>query len=97
MPRLISIVPANDGVHKYTANFEDGTKTKFGASGYMDYIKHYKVDKLKAKIRKQAYLIRHRATEDWNNRKSAGALSRWILWNLPTLEASIADYRRRFP
>jgi len=23
-------------------------------------------------------------------------LSRWILWNLPTKEASIADFKKRF-
>jgi hypothetical protein len=28
--------------------------------------------------------------------KSAGALSRWILWNKPTLAASIKDYKKRF-
>jgi hypothetical protein len=97
MPRLLSIEPANDGIHKYTATFEDGTKTKFGATGYMDYIQYYKQDKLKAKVRKQAYLVRHRSNETWNDRTSAGALSRWLLWNLPTLEQSIADFKRRFP
>jgi hypothetical protein len=101
MPKLVSVKPANDGKHKYTATFlkEDGKEiqTKFGAEGYMDFIQYNKVDKLKAQVRKQAYLIRHRNNENWNDRTSAGALSRWILWNLPTLEASIADFRRRFP
>jgi len=27
---------------------------------------------------------------------SAGALSRWILWNKPTIEASKADFKKRF-
>jgi hypothetical protein len=97
MPRLISVLPSNDGKHKYTATFEDGTTTKFGAAGYMDYIQYYKEDKLKACLRKMSYIRRHRANENWNDRKSAGALSRWILWNLPSLKASIADFRRRFP
>ena len=101
MPKLQSIKPANDGKHKYVATFVDADgkekRTKFGAVGYMDFIQYSKQDKLKAKIRKQAYLIRHRNREDWNDRTSAGALSRFILWNLPTLEASIADFRKRFP
>jgi hypothetical protein len=97
MPKLVSVKPANDGKHKYVASFDDGSNVKFGATGYMDYIQYYKEDKLKAKVRKQAYLIRHRSTESWNDRKTAGALSRWILWNLPTLEASISDFKRRFP
>ena len=100
MPKLVSVKPANDGKHKYIATFlSDGKEIykKFGAVGYMDYIQYYQQDKLKAKVRKQAYLMRHRSREDWNDRTSAGALSRYILWNLPTLEASIADFRKRFP
>ena len=34
--------------------------------------------------------------ENWNDYMSAGSLSRWILWNKPTLTASIQDYMRRF-
>ena len=36
------------------------------------------------------------ASEDWNDVTSAGALSRWILWNKPTIEASKADFKKRF-
>jgi len=39
---------------------------------------------------------RHRTRENWNNPMSAGSLSRWILWNKPTLKASISDYKRKF-
>jgi hypothetical protein len=49
-----------------------------------------------SKERKKLYLKRHKSREDWNDPKSAGALSRWILWNKPTLEASIKDYIKRF-
>ncbi len=79
---------------KYMAIFYDGEKkiktTHFGASGYTDYIKSGDEKK------KKAYLDRHRANENWNDYKSAGSLSRWILWNKKTLSASIADYRNRF-
>jgi hypothetical protein len=34
--------------------------------------------------------------ENWKDPTSAGALSRWILWNKPTFKASLADYKRRF-
>jgi hypothetical protein len=30
--------------------------------------------------KKNAYLARHRARENWDDIMSAGALSRWILW-----------------
>lgn len=69
----------------------DRTKTvAFGAKGMSDFTQHKDTD------RKQLYLARHRARENWNNPTSAGSLSRWILWNKPSLRSSIADYKRRF-
>jgi hypothetical protein len=76
---------------KWRMIFEDGTHTDFGATGYQSYPDH------KDPVRKELYLDRHRNNENWNDPKSAGALSRWILWNLPTIEASFKDYKRRFP
>ena len=46
--------------------------------------------------RKRLYLIRHKARENWNDPVTPGALSRWILWNKPTIEASVRDFRSRF-
>ena len=91
--KLISITKATDGKHKYQALFDiDGKKktTKFGAVGYDDFI----ITKNVAK--KEAYLARHKVRENWNDPTSAGALSRYILWNEPTLAASIKDYKRHF-
>jgi hypothetical protein len=76
---------------KWRMIFDDGTHTDFGATGYLSYPDH------KDPVRKELYLDRHRKNENWNDPKSAGALSRWILWNLPTIEASFKDYKRRFP
>lgn len=64
--------------------------THFGASGMDDYTK------TRDKAQKQRYLKRHRRNENWNNPLSAGALSRWILWNKETRGASISDFKRRF-
>lgn len=64
--------------------------THFGASSYSDYTIH------KSDERKNRYLNRHRANENWDEYWTAGALSRWILWNKKTLEASIQDYKNRF-
>ena len=73
----------------------DGKKIKtthFGASGYTDFIKSGGDED-----RKKRYLARHtRNNEDWNDYMSAGSLSRYILWNLPTLSASITSYKKRF-
>ena len=75
----------------FSSKDENRTKTvHFGASGYSDFPSH------KDKQRKERYLTRHRATENWNDPTTAGSLSRWILWNKTSLAVSIADYKRRF-
>ena len=79
--------------------FDDGkTKTThFGAKPYMDYTLYNKRDgKIMANAKKRAYLERHKVNEDWNDYTSAGSLSRWILWNKPTVRASISDFKKRF-
>ena len=74
-------------------SYPETTRTKtihFGSAGMDDYtIK-------KDKAQKQRYLDRHRKRENWNLPDTAGALSRWILWNKETREASIRDYKKRF-
>jgi hypothetical protein len=87
----MKLVKSTDGIHKWVAEFDDGTQTRFGAAGMDDYTI------TKDEKRRTLYLIRHAKNENWRDPKSAGALSRWILWNLPTIEASLRDYRRRFP
>jgi len=88
---------AGDGVHKFKAVFNDGTSTKFGATGYGDYIHYHRESPAKGEIKKSAYIARHSVNESFNSGKTAGSLSRWILRNKPTLSASVADYKRRFP
>ena len=62
----------------------------FGAKGMSDFTIH------KDPKRKERYLKRHKVNENWNKPDTAGALSRWILWNKPTLSASIKDFKTRF-
>ena len=62
----------------------------FGDSRYDDYTTHG------SRSRKEDYIRRHAAREDFENPMTAGALSRWILWNKKTIGASVADFRRRF-
>lgn len=93
--RLKSLKRSRNPAKKFDATFEypDGhTKTtSFGARGMSDFTKH------KDTRRKQRYLTRHgHMGEDWNDPTTAGALSKWILWNKPSFRASVADYKRRF-
>ena len=64
--------------------------THFGAAGMDDYTK------TKDKEQKKRYLDRHRKRENWDDPMTAGALSRWILWDKETKAASISSYKKRF-
>ena len=79
---------------KLVAIFESSTgrikNVNFGAAGMSDYTIH------KDRLRKQRYLDRHSKNEHWNNPLTPGSLSRWVLWNKPSLKTSIADYKRQF-
>ena len=91
----VEIKPSTQKTKKLMAIFYDdnGKKIKtvhFGSAGMSDFTIH------KDKERKERYLDRHRKRENWNEPMTAGALSRWILWNKPTLKASITDYKKRF-
>ena len=98
--RLVSIKPSSNNDKKLMATFERDNgrtiTTHFGAKGLKDFTIYSKVDKQLAKEKKASYLARHRVNENWNDSTSAGALSRWVLWNLPTQEASISDFKKRF-
>lgn len=90
----VDLFPSPNKDKKYTVIiYNDDTKIKtlhFGASGYSDYTTH------KDDSRKQAYLTRHKSNEHWSDIKTAGFWARWILWNLPTFQASINDTEKRF-
>tara|TARA_Y100001938_G_C8062802_1_gene418349 strand:- start:850 stop:1137 length:288 start_codon:yes stop_codon:yes gene_type:complete len=90
----VQIRKSTDPKKKLMAIFtENGKKVKtthFGSRGMDDFTK------TKDEAQKKRYLDRHRKRENWSAPKTAGALSRWILWNKPTRAASIADFKRRF-
>jgi hypothetical protein len=88
--KLLSVKKSTAKNKKYTAIFDDGTSTHFGLQGSSTYIDH-KDDK-----KKDAYIARHKVNENWNDPKSAGYLSYYLLWNKTTLSASIADFKKRF-
>jgi hypothetical protein len=93
-PKKVVIKKSTKPEKKLMAVFQlDNGRTRtthFGASGMSDFPTH------RDKERKQRYLKRHRRNENWNAPMTAGALSRWILWNKETRAASISDYKRRF-
>ena len=64
--------------------------THFGASSSSDYTLHGD------EKRKRNYLQRHRTAENWQDYKSAGSLSRYVLWELKSKSSAIKAYKRRF-
>ena len=71
----------------------DGKKTiHFGAEGYSDFTKH------KDDARKDNYISRHKKNENWGKTgvDTAGFMSKKLLWNKPTLEASVNNLNKRF-
>lgn len=87
---------------KYQITLDDNGKehnVSFGATGYRDYPTWYKEKGgIVAEIHKESYLKRHGPTETWSAEGilTPGFWSRWVLWSRPTVDASLADVRRRF-
>lgn len=93
--RLKTIRKSHKKEKKWDAVFvkPDGKEktVPFGARGMSDYTKH------KDKTRKQRYINRHSGMgETFTDPIKAQTLSRFILWNKPTFQASLKDYKRRF-
>ena len=88
----VVITPSKNKNKKFDAVI-DGKKTvSFGASGYSDYTKHKDND------RKNKYIDRHKSNEDWTKSgiRTAGFYSKHVLWNKPTIEASINDLNKKY-
>jgi len=93
--KLIHIVSSRRAGKKFVARFKNKKTGRFknvhfGGKGYSDYTKH------KDPERKERYLKRHKKNENWQDPTTPGALSRWVLWNLPTFDASVNDFVKRF-
>ena len=68
----------------------------FGASGYDDFTTYYKKDPVEAQKKKESYLKRHKVNENWHDILSAGFFAKNILWNLPTISASLRDTIKKY-
>ena len=98
--RLVDVVKSTRAEKKYMALFcecdgKSVCKTKkrvhFGSAGSQTYLDHH--DKKK----REAYIARHRVNEDFNNRITAGALSRHLLWGDSTsLKENIKSFKQKF-
>ena len=69
----------------------DGKTIPFGATGYEDYTTHRDPE------RKERYIARHRRREDWTRSgiETAGFYAKHLLWNKPSLTASVKDLNQK--
>lgn len=98
MTKLISFKKSDQSGKKYMVTIERDGREKtihFGASGYNDYTSFPSLIREK---RKASYISRHRNKEDWSASgvDTAGFWAKHILWNLPSVQASLAQTRRAF-
>ena len=99
--RLVAIEPSTKRGKKLMAVF--GTRNgrtltrHFGAQGHGDYIAYSRVSAAMAREKRRQYIARHgRGGERWDDPTTPGALSRYLLWEKPTLERAVAAFKKRF-
>ena len=77
---------------KFDAVIDGKKKISFGQAGASDFTQH------KNKDRKDRYIDRHRKNEKWGKDgvETAGFMSKNLLWNKPTIEASVNDLNKKY-
>jgi hypothetical protein len=94
--KLVSVKPSSDPDKKLDVVIEQPSgreKTiRIGQRGADDFTKTGDEEQ------KERYIARHEAREDWklSGILTAGFWSKHLLWNRPTLSASISDTKKRF-
>ena len=90
--KLVKISKSPRSNKKYRAFFLKNDKeihTDFGQNGAEDYTTH------RDKDRRNRYIFRHMKDTKTNDPTRAGYLSLYILWNKPSFNGSLADYKKR--
>jgi hypothetical protein len=77
---------------RFAAIFDNGKRVNFGSAMSLTYIDGVTDRK------RMNYIVRHKAldTENWGDPYSAGALSRWLLWEYRDLNKALVEYKKRF-
>ena len=94
--KLIDVIPSTRKDKKLMAIFEVNYNTlykiHFGSKFRKTFIDHRDLKK------KANYMKRHIAlgTEDYEDPLTPASLSMFLLWNKPTLEESLEDFKKKF-
>lgn len=96
-PVSVKFGPGTSGNAKMKATFTDASgdtkTTQFGYKGMSDFTKH------KDEGRRDSYLARHGSkgqNQNWKDPTTAGALSRYVLWEKTSLPAAKSAFKKRF-
>lgn len=91
MPKIVKIEPATNQKNKWTATFDNGKKTSFGARGMDDYTI------TGDKKQRERYRARHKKSLETNDPTRAGFLSYYVLWGDSTsINQNVKDFNKRF-
>jgi hypothetical protein len=96
MVKLISVTPSPKPDKKLQVKLETESGREknihVGAKGMDDFTK------TRDEEQKRRYIERHKAREDWrlSGLLTSGFWAKHLLWNKPTLEASVKDTKERF-
>ena len=98
--QLAFLGPSSRPSKKLAAIFlfkDGGTKiVHFGGAGYEDFTTHWSQNRQRARSKRMQYIRRHSVHEDWRQPTAAGTLSRYILWEKPTIPEATRAFKRRF-
>ena len=88
----VVIKKSNTKGKKFDAVINDKKTVSFGSAGASDYTKH------KDPERKERYIARHKKNENWTKSgvDTAGWLSRFILWEKPTLKGAVENANKKY-
>jgi hypothetical protein len=94
-----SSTPTSSGIERGNPSSTPTSSTPayidFGDINYNDYlIYNLNYGKRVADIRRDSYLARHAAREDWTDPYSAGFWSRFLLWEKRSLKSAIRNIER---
>jgi len=88
----INLYPSTRAGKKYTVYITEcpaiGCKRHtihFGDSKFLDYTQHHDIE------RRDRYIERHQARENWRDYRTPGFWSRWVLWNQPNIYDSLKE------
>jgi hypothetical protein len=85
------IKPSTKKGKRLMAVFHDGTKVHFGLDGGQTYLEHGD------KAKRAAYIARHVVNENWDDPKTAGSLSRYLLWgDTQSLSSNLEAFKSKF-